>query len=95
MLFVLIAATTAIGMLIHEMGHLTAARNLNITCSEVALGLGPKVLSVRVRGVEFSLRLIPLGSFVRLDGTQLKNSPYHIRFVCISRESFLTWSPVP
>ena len=75
MLFVLIAATTAIGMLIHEMGHLSAARNLNITCSEVALGLGPKVLSVRVRGVEFSLRLIPLGSFVRLDGTQLKNSP--------------------
>jgi len=39
------------------------------------LGLGPKLFSVRVRGVEFSLRLIPLGSFVRLDGTQLKNSP--------------------
>ena len=75
MMILAIITATAISMLIHETGHLTAARNLNITCSEVALGLGPKLFSVRVRGVEFSLRLIPLGSFVRLDGAQLKNSP--------------------
>ena len=75
MIIIVIIAATAIGMLIHETGHLIAARNLNITCSEVALGLGRKLFSVRVRAVEFSLRIIPLGSFVRLDGTLLKNSP--------------------
>jgi membrane-associated protease RseP (regulator of RpoE activity) len=74
MIILAIITATALGMLIHETGHLTAARTLNITCSEVALGLGKKLFSVRVRGVEFSLRTIPLGSFVRLDGTALKNS---------------------
>jgi membrane-associated protease RseP (regulator of RpoE activity) len=74
MIIVLIIAATAVGMLIHETGHLVAARRLNITCSEVSLGLGRKLFSLRLRGVEFSFRMIPLGSFVRLDGTLLKSS---------------------
>ena len=59
-------------MLIHEFGHLIAARMLKISCTELGLGLGPKVFSFRVRSISFSLRSIPLGSFVRLDG--LKSS---------------------
>jgi membrane-associated protease RseP (regulator of RpoE activity) len=75
MLILALITFTAVSMLIHELGHLAAARLLKITCSEVALGLGSKLFSWRVRGVEFSLRRIPLGSFARLDGMALKNSP--------------------
>jgi membrane-associated protease RseP (regulator of RpoE activity) len=65
---------TALAMLIHEFGHLTAVRRLGISCTEVGLGLGPKLFSLRLGNVSFSLRSIPLGSFVRLDGTALKSS---------------------
>ena len=60
-------------MLIHELGHLTAARSLGISCSELGLGLGPQLFGVNLGSVRFTLRSIPLGSFVRLDGTTLKS----------------------
>jgi membrane-associated protease RseP (regulator of RpoE activity) len=63
---------SALAMVIHELGHLLAARSLKISCSELGLGLGPKLLSVKLRTISFSLRVLPLGSFVRLDGTALK-----------------------
>lgn len=59
-------------MLIHELGHLIAARCCKVPASELSLGLGPRLCSYQLRGVTFSLRLIPLGSFVRLDGTALE-----------------------
>lgn len=59
-------------MLIHEFGHLLAARHSGISCTELGLGLGPKLFSVEIANIRFSLRLIPLGSFVLLDGPALK-----------------------
>ncbi len=70
LLSILIA--TPIAMIIHELGHLVAARSCGVPASELGLGLGPKLLEFRVRSIRFSLRLIPLGSFVRLDGSMLK-----------------------
>jgi len=60
-------------MIVHELGHLIAARKCNVPATELSLGLGPKLWGFRVSSVLFSLRLIPLGSFVRLDGTALKD----------------------
>jgi len=59
-------------MIIHELGHLVAARSCKVPASEVGLGLGPKLFSFRLGSIRFSLRLLPLGSFVRLDGAVLK-----------------------
>lgn len=59
-------------MIIHELGHFVMARKCNVTASEISLGLGPIVLCLRLRNVRFSLRLLPLGSFVRLNGTELE-----------------------
>lgn len=59
-------------MIVHEFGHLVAARLCGVPASELGLGLGPKILSFRVRSVRFSLRAIPVASFVRLDSTALK-----------------------
>jgi membrane-associated protease RseP (regulator of RpoE activity) len=59
-------------MIIHELGHLVAARRCNVPASELGLGLGPILLGFRLINIRFSLRALPLGSFLRLDGTALK-----------------------
>lgn len=70
LLAILIA--TPVAMVIHELGHLLAARSCKVPASELGLGLGPKLFGFRMGSIRFSLRLLPLGSFVRLDGAVLK-----------------------
>ena len=68
---------TALSLLIHELGHLVAALRFRVTATELALGLGPRLCGVRLGGVEFTLRALPLGSFVRLDGKELLEKSVH------------------
>lgn len=70
--FILLVAAA---MIVHEFGHLVAARACKVPASELGLGLGPKLLSFRIGKVRFSLRAIPVASFVRLDSTILKQRP--------------------
>jgi membrane-associated protease RseP (regulator of RpoE activity) len=49
----------------HEAGHMLAGRLLGFRVEEFSLGFGPGV-SVRRRGTTYSLRLIPIGAYVRL-----------------------------
>ncbi|HEX6731590.1 MAG TPA: site-2 protease family protein [Pyrinomonadaceae bacterium] len=70
--FILLVAAA---MIVHEFGHLVAARACKVPASELGLGLGPKLLSFRIGSVQFSLRAIPVASFVRLDSTVLKQRP--------------------
>src|SRR6267378_8310696 len=72
MLILSLIVFTALAMIIHEAGHLAAARSCEIAASELGLGLGPRLLGFSVGDIRFNLRAIPLGSFVRLDGTALK-----------------------
>lgn len=62
----------ALAMIVHELGHLLAARSCNISASEVGLGMGPRLAGFRLGNISFSLRAIPIGSFVMLDGAALK-----------------------
>jgi membrane-associated protease RseP (regulator of RpoE activity) len=63
---------TALAMIVHELGHLLAARSCKVPASELGLGMGPRLAGFRLGTVRFNLRAIPVGSFVRLDGTALK-----------------------
>jgi membrane-associated protease RseP (regulator of RpoE activity) len=71
-LFVSLIVFTALAMMVHELGHLLAARSCNVAASELGFGVGPRLVSFRVGSIRFSLRAIPIGSFVALDGTALK-----------------------
>lgn len=62
----------ALAMIIHELGHLIAARVCRVAASELGLGMGPRLFGVRLGSIRFNLRLFPVGSFVMLDGTALK-----------------------
>ncbi|MGI5921728.1 MAG: RIP metalloprotease RseP [Syntrophomonadaceae bacterium] len=60
----------AVLILAHEWGHFIVARKIGIPVYEFSLGFGYKILSVKKKGVEYSLRLFPLGGFVRMAGEQ-------------------------
>jgi membrane-associated protease RseP (regulator of RpoE activity) len=72
LLIVSLIGFTALAMIVHELGHLLAARSCKVPASELGLGMGPRLTGFRLAGVRFNLRAIPVGSFVRLDGTALK-----------------------
>ena len=40
--------------------------------SELGLGMGPKLFGFRLGGIRLTFRALPIGSFVMLDGTALK-----------------------
>lgn len=67
-----IVCCTALAMILHELGHLAAARTCKVSASEIGLGLGPRLFGFRVAGITFSLRAIPIASFLRIDGTALE-----------------------
>lgn len=71
-LLVSLIGFAALAMMVHELGHLMAARSCNVPASELGLGMGPRLTGFRLGGIRFNLRAIPVGSFVMLDGTVLK-----------------------
>lgn len=62
----------ALAMLVHELGHLLAARLCKVPASELGLGMGRKLATFRIGSIKLSFGLLPTGSFVMLDGTVLK-----------------------
>ncbi len=60
----------AILVLVHELGHFLAARLIGIPVHEFSLGFGHRLYSTKKNGVEYSLRMIPLGGFVRMAGEE-------------------------
>lgn len=52
----------------HELGHLIFAKRAGILCREFAIGFGPKILSFKRDETVYTIRLLPLGGFVRMAG---------------------------
>ena len=57
-------------IMIHEAGHLVAAKAFDVYCFEYSIGFGPKLFSKKRKNGEtyFSLRAIPLGGYVSMYG---------------------------
>ncbi|MBM7701899.1 RIP metalloprotease RseP [Metabacillus iocasae] len=52
----------------HELGHLVFAKRAGILCREFAIGFGPKIFSFKKDETVYTIRLLPLGGFVRMAG---------------------------
>lgn len=52
----------------HELGHLVFAKRAGILCREFAIGMGPKVFSFKKNETVYTIRLLPLGGYVRMAG---------------------------
>lgn len=64
-----------VAMLIHELGHLLAARACRVPAAELGLGWGARVCGFRAGGVEFKLHALPVGAYVRFDVRELQRRP--------------------
>ena len=56
--------TLVVCLLAHEIGHWSAARRLGIGVRRVAVGVGPVLLRLPLRGDPLELRLVPVGAAV-------------------------------
>jgi regulator of sigma E protease len=52
----------------HELGHFIFAKRAGILCREFAIGMGPKVFSHKKGETTYTIRLLPIGGFVRMAG---------------------------
>ena len=62
-------------ILIHEFGHYIMARTFKVGIKEFAIGMGPKLISKTSKktNIVYSLRAIPIGGFVSMDGEDEEN----------------------
>ena len=51
---------------VHEFGHYWVARKLGLKVEAFAIGFGPKIFGWTKDGIEYSVRWIPAGGFVKL-----------------------------
>lgn len=52
----------------HELGHFVFAKRAGILCREFAIGFGPKIFSYKKGETTYTIRLLPIGGFVRMAG---------------------------
>ncbi|MBO0743726.1 MAG: site-2 protease family protein [Candidatus Dormibacteraeota bacterium] len=54
----------------HEFGHMAVAQLTKIRVYEFSVGFGPKLLQTKRGGTEYTLRLLPIGGYVRMAGQE-------------------------
>ena len=52
----------------HELGHFATAKWAGVRVNEFSIGMGPKIISKTVGETDYSLRLLPIGGFVAMEG---------------------------
>lgn len=55
----------------HELGHFIFAKRAGIMVREFAIGMGPKILGLTKGETIYTLRLLPIGGYVRMAGEDL------------------------
>ena len=53
---------------LHEFGHFATAKYFKMPVSEFSIGMGPIIYSKKVEDTKYSLRAIPIGGFVSIEG---------------------------
>ncbi|WP_414840219.1 RIP metalloprotease RseP [Carnobacterium sp. TMP28] len=55
-------------VIFHEFGHYYFAKKAGILVREFAIGFGPKIFSYRKNETTFTIRILPIGGYVRMAG---------------------------
>lgn len=59
---------------IHEFGHFTVAKLCGVQVNEFSIGMGPVLWKKLHKGTQYSLRALPVGGFVALEGEESPES---------------------
>ena len=72
----LLIAIVVFGALIfiHELGHFLTAKWSGIKVNEFSIGMGPVLWKKNCKGTQYSLRALPVGGFVALEGEESPES---------------------
>ncbi len=57
-----------VSVFLHELGHFVSARRSGMKVTQFYMGFGPRVWSTKRGEVEFGVRALPIGAFVRIVG---------------------------
>lgn len=101
MIFTLISAAIVLGLLVivHELGHFTVAKAVGIKVQEFSVGMGPKIFQVKKGETDYSLRGVPIGGYVKMEGEDeasddersFSNKPVISRIAVLVAGSFMNF----
>lgn len=71
----IIIAILVLGLiiLIHELGHFILAKLNDVNVEEFSIGMGPKILGFKGKETQYSLRVLPIGGYVKMVGEMEKS----------------------
>lgn len=55
-------------VIVHEFGHFYFAKKAGVRVREFAIGMGPKLFQTRRNGTTYTVRVLPVGGYVRMAG---------------------------
>ena len=58
----------SIVIVIHELGHFIVAKKSGIKVNEFSVGMGPRLAGVKKGETEYSIRALPIGGYVAMEG---------------------------
>ncbi len=95
----ILAAILVFGVVIfiHELGHFVTAKASGIQVNEFSIGMGPKLVSFTKGETVYSIRLLPIGGFVSMEGEDeesfnprsFNNAPILNRIIVLSAGAFM------
>jgi len=59
-------------LILHELGHFLAARACRVPVTQAGFGWGPRLFNFRVKEVDYQLRALPIGAYIRMDMSALQ-----------------------
>lgn len=71
----IIIAILVLGLiiLIHELGHFILAKLNDVNVEEFSIGMGPKIIGFKGKETQYSLRVLPIGGYVKMVGEMEKS----------------------
>ncbi|MCT4595621.1 MAG: RIP metalloprotease RseP [Anaeromicrobium sp.] len=72
--FIVAVLVFGILVLFHEFGHFSVAKLVGIKVHEFAIGMGPKIISYKGQETRYSVRILPIGGYVKMEGEDEKSS---------------------
>lgn len=74
--FILFILLFTVIIMIHEAGHLLAAKKFGVYCYEFSFGMGPLLFSKKFKETQYSIRALPIGGYVAMAGEDSDEEVY-------------------
>ncbi|MBQ1333785.1 MAG: site-2 protease family protein [Clostridia bacterium] len=83
----------------HEFGHFITAKLSGITVEEFSVGMGPAFFKRTYKGTQYSLRILPIGGYCKMEGEEeendsegsFSNKPLYTRFIVVVAGSVMNF----